>query len=60
MNATLDILVSDEGPDRGGPGISVPLRMTDIEWARLLREANGLEPEELVRRAMVHAIWERI
>jgi hypothetical protein len=68
MEATLDILVTDEGKadlggqrkDRGGPGVQVRLRMTDIEWARLCREANGLDPEELVRRCMLHAVWERI
>lgn len=55
VRATLEVLITTEGKDRGGPGLSVPLRISEQAWERLLEECTSMTPEELVRWAMIFA-----
>ena len=55
VKATLDVLISLEGKERGGPGISIPIRMSQQAWERFLQEEreHPHSAEELVRWAMI-------
>jgi hypothetical protein len=55
VRATLDVLVTLEGKERGGPGCSVPLRMSEEEWRALLLYSERSSAVGLVRMALQHA-----
>lgn len=56
VEAKLEVLVTNQGKDRGGPGTVVDLRMTDEQWAELLRRSETCTPMQLVDYALAHRI----
>jgi hypothetical protein len=52
VKATLLVLVTLEGKERGGPGAAISLAMTEEEWQKLLHESTYCGPSVLVQLAL--------
>jgi hypothetical protein len=54
--ATLEVFITRQGKDRGGPGVSIALRMSEKAWQHLLdaEREQHMTAEELVRWAMIY------
>ena len=58
IEAVLEVLITTNmpGKDRGGPGISIQLRMTPYQWEELLEVSTRCSAPELARAALAYAV----